>query len=131
LNLYIASITFREEVPMRTTRTASRSIADEVTSWPGVEAGHGRRGEFAFKVAGKEIGHLHGEHAAHFFFPTEVWLKLERQGRITPHPVFPDKRGPASRAIGDEQDVQDVIAMMRLNYDRAVALGPPPSEAAA
>ena len=56
---------------MRATQTASRRITDEVTSWPGVEAGPGRRGEFAFKVAGKEIGHLHGEHAAHFFFPKE------------------------------------------------------------
>ena len=116
---------------MRTTQTASRRITEEVTSWPGVEAGHGRRGEFAFKVAGKEIGHLHGDHAAHFFFPKEVWLELERQGRIAPHPIFPDKKGPASRAIGDELDVQDVIAMMRLNYNRVVALGHPPRDAAA
>jgi Family of unknown function (DUF5519) len=116
---------------MSATETASRRITDEVTSWPGVEAGPGRRGEFAFKVAGKEIGHLHGEHAAHFFFPRELWLELEQQGRIAPHPIFPDKKGPASRAIGDEEDVQDVIAMMRLNYDRAVALRPPPRAAAA
>ena len=64
-------------------------------------------------------------------FPKEVWLELERQGRIAPHPIFPDKKGPASRAIGDELDVQDVIAMMRLNYDRVVALGHPPRDAAA
>jgi hypothetical protein len=106
-------------------------ITDEVTSWPGVEAGPGRRGEFAFKAAGKEIGHLHGEHAAHFFFPKEVWLELEHEGRIAPHPVFPDKKGPASRAIEGEEDVQDVIAMMRLNYDRVVAFALPRSESAA
>ena len=45
-------------------QTASRQITDEVLSWPGVSAGPGRRGEFAFKVGRREIGHLHGDHAA-------------------------------------------------------------------
>ena len=108
---------------MSTTETASRRITDEVTSWPGVEAGPGRRGEFAFKVGGREIGHLHGDHAAHFFFPNEVWTELEREGRIGPHPVFPGKKGPAARAIEHDEDIEDVISLMRLNYDRVVARG--------
>jgi hypothetical protein len=48
---------------MTETTTASRQITEEVTSWDGVEAGPGRRGEFAFKVGRREIGHLHGDHA--------------------------------------------------------------------
>jgi Family of unknown function (DUF5519) len=100
---------------------ASRQITEEVTSWPGVEAGHGDRGEFAFKVGGREIGHLHGDHAAHFFFPKDVWADLFEQGRIAHHPVFPDRQGPAARRIADEADVRDVIALMRLNYDRIVS----------
>jgi Family of unknown function (DUF5519) len=103
------------------TRTASERITDEVTSWPGVEAGPGRRGEFAFKVGGREIGHLHGDRAAHFGFPKSVWAELKDQGRIEHHPVFPGKEGPAARRIEDEDDVRDVIALMRLNYDRVVA----------
>jgi hypothetical protein len=59
-----------------TETTASRQITDEVTSWAGVEAGHGRRGEFAFKLRGREIGHLHGDHSAHFSFPKDVWHEL-------------------------------------------------------
>jgi len=47
-------------------QTPSEQITQEVTSWPEVEAGSGRRGEFAFKVGRREIGHLHGDHAAHF-----------------------------------------------------------------
>jgi hypothetical protein len=105
---------------MTETQTASRQITDEVTSWPGIEAGPGRRGEFAFKLGGKEIGHLHGDHAAHFFFPKDVWVQLKAQGRIGPHPVFPDKQGPAARRIENAQDVRDVIELMRLNYDRSV-----------
>ena len=98
--------------------TPSQIITAEVTSWPGIEAGPGRRGEFAFTVGGKEIGHLHGDHAAHFFFPKSVWTQLHAQGRIVEHPVFPGRVGPAARRIESDGDVQDVIALMRLNYDR-------------
>lgn len=104
--------------------TASERITDEVGSWPGVEAGWGRRGEFSFRVGHREIGHLHGDHAAHFFFPTEQWLRLRDEGRIGPHPVFPDRQGPAARAIAEAGDVADVIALMRLNYDRIRAAAP-------
>ncbi len=106
---------------MPTTQTFSERITEEVTSWPGVEAGPGRRGEFAFKVGKREIGHLHGDHAAHFFFPKDVWAELSDEERIVHHPVFPERVGPAARSIEDEDDVRDVIAMMRMNYDRAVA----------
>jgi hypothetical protein len=103
---------------MLESRTASQQITDEVTSWPGVEAGPGRRGEFAFRVGRRELGHLHGDHAAHFGFPKQVWAELFAQGRVVHHPVFPGREGPAARRIADDADVQDVIALMRLNYDR-------------
>jgi Family of unknown function (DUF5519) len=106
---------------MATTQTPSQQITDEVTSWPGVEAGPGRRGEFAFRVNGKEIGHLHGDRAAHFGFPKEVGAELREQGRAGPHPVAPDKVTWASRAIRSADDVRDVIALLRLNYDRVTA----------
>src|SRR5262249_24872687 len=68
------------------TQTASEQITEQVTSWPGVQAGPGRRGEFAFKVDGREIGHLHGSRAAHFGFPKQLWRQLRAQRRIEPHP---------------------------------------------
>jgi hypothetical protein len=101
-----------------TPRPASERITAEVGSWPGVEAAWGRRGEFSFRVGRREIGHLHGDHAAHFNFPLELWEELRAQGRIGPHPVFPARRGPAARTIAGEADVEDVIALMRVNYDR-------------
>jgi hypothetical protein len=106
---------------MATTQTPSRQITDEVTSWPGVEAGPGRRGEFAFRVNGREIGHLHGDRVAHFGFPKEVGAELHEQGRVGPHPVAPHKVTWASREIHGPEDVRDVIALIRLNYDRATA----------
>ena len=102
------------------TRSPSQQIIEEVTSWPGVEAGPGRRGEFAFRVGRREIGHLHGDRAAHFSFPKRVWTELFAQGRVVHHPVFPDREGPAARGIRDEHDVRDVIELLRLNYGRVV-----------
>jgi Family of unknown function (DUF5519) len=99
--------------------TASQRITAEVASWPGVDAGPGRRGEFAFTVGRRPLGHLHGDRAAHFSFPKAVWAQLRAEGRITDHPVFPGKQGPAARRIDSEADVDDVIALLRLNYDRA------------
>lgn len=101
-------------------QTASERITEEVTSWPGVEAGTGRRGEFGFTLGERQLGHLHGDHAFHGGFPKQVWQQLFDEGRIDYHPVFPDRKGWASRAIESDQDVADVIAMIRLNYDRAV-----------
>ena len=111
------------------TQTASERITAEVTSWPGVEAGPGRRGEFAFTLGRRELGHLHGDHAFHGGFPKPVWQELFDAGRIDYHPVFPGKPGYGARRIETEDDVRDVIEMIRLNYDRAVARhGLPASE---
>ena len=116
---------------MTTEQRASERIIEEVISWPGVQGGPGRRGEFAFKVGGREIGQLHGDQAAHFGFPKGVWTALFEQGRIDYHPVFPGKAGFAARRIETEADVDDVIALLRLNYERVVARhGLPTQEAA-
>ncbi len=109
----------------------SERITEEVTSWPAVVAGLGSRGEFAFKVGGREIGHLHGDHVAHFAFPKEVWRSLFDQGRIDYHPVFPGRPGFGARRIDDVADVEDVVALMRLNYERVIARHGLPTEAAA
>jgi hypothetical protein len=100
---------------------AGEQITKEVTSWAGVTAGPGRRGELAFTVGRKEIGHLHGDSSAHFFFPKPIWRELRDQGRIVEHPVFPGREGPAARRIEGYDDVRDVIELLRLNYDRVVA----------
>ncbi len=99
--------------------TASERIIEEVRSWPGVSVGRGDRGaSVAFRVGRRELGHLHGDHAAHFSFPKDTWDELHREGRIVAHPVFPEARGPAARRIETDADIQEVIRLLRLNYDR-------------
>jgi len=111
--------------------TASERITEEVTAWPGVEAGIGRRGEYGFTVGGRQLAHLHGDHAAHFGFPKEVGARLREEGRVGPHPVAPHKPAWAAKRIETEADVLDVIELIRINYDRVVARHGLPAEAEA
>jgi Family of unknown function (DUF5519)/Metallo-beta-lactamase superfamily len=100
-------------------RSLGSQVVDAVTSWPGVTASPGARGELSLRFDGREIGHLHGEHAAHFGFPKKLWRELLDQGRIVRHPI--DREGWGARRIVGADDVREVVALMRLNYDRAVA----------
>ncbi len=100
---------------------AGQRIVEEVTSWPGVEARDGSRSELSLRVGRRELGHLHGDRSAHFSFPKPVWRELFGAGRIVHHPVFPGREGMAARAIESDADMRDVIELMRLNYERAVA----------
>ena len=109
--------------------TASERITEEVTSWPGVEAGIGRRGEYGFTVGGRKLAHLHGDHAAHFGFPKEVGARLREENRVGPHPVAPHKPAWAAKRIETEADVLEVIELIRINYDRVVARHGLPAEA--
>ena len=113
---------------MANRRSAREQITAEVTPWPGVRAAPGDLGELGFKLGRREIGHLHGDRGAHFNFPKKLWAELREQGRIVPHPVFPDSQGPAARSIENEADVREVIALFRLNYDRAVSRNGLPGE---
>lgn len=108
---------------MDLTQSFNEDITRVVAAWPGVSAGVGTRGEWGFKVGGREIGHLHGDHVAHFGFPKDVGKELRAQGRITDRPVFPGNVGMGQRRMDDASDAADVIALLRLNYERAVGRG--------
>jgi hypothetical protein len=112
---------------MTTTQTASERIIEEATAWPGVAASPGERGELAIRLGRRELGHLHGDRVFHCGFPKQVWQELFDQGRIDYHPVFPGKPGYGSRRIESDEDVRDVIRMLRLNYDRAIERHGPPA----
>ncbi len=114
---------------MSATQNAGARIVEEATSWPGVSAQRGDRGELSLRLGRREIGHLHGDHALHAAFPKPIWHELHDAGRIDYHPIFPGKPGYGARRIDDEGDVDDAIALLRLNYERAVAERGLPSEA--
>ena len=105
---------------MTQTQTASEQITEAVMSWPGTTSAFGTRSEFSLRLGRREIGHLHGDRVLHIGFPKDVWQELFDAGRIGYHPVFPGKPGFGSRALATDADVEDAIALVRLNYDRVI-----------
>jgi hypothetical protein len=95
-------------------------IRDEVTSWDGVEANSHRFEGVEFMMGRIEIGHIHGDKLADLPFPKKVRDELIESGRAQPHHVLPES-GWVSRRIKSESEVDDVIALFRLNYDRIAA----------
>ena len=102
------------------TTLPSARITAEVTSWPGVEAGHGRRGEWAFTSAAARSATSTAT-TPRTSASRKTSSTSSSPGRIVHHPVFPDRRGPAARRIEDDADVEDVIALLRDQYERALS----------
>jgi hypothetical protein len=93
------------------------AIAREVASWPGVTTEPHRFGGTAFRAGRRELGHLHGNRLADLPFPLLIRNDLVESGRAEPHHVFPDS-GWVTVVIRDAADVERVVALFRLNYDR-------------
>ena len=116
---------------MTESQTASERITEEATSWPGVERGR------PAAAASSRSGSAGARSATCTAIASSTAASRRpsgrsssTQGRIDYHPVFPGKPGYAARAIESEADVVDVIAMLRLNYDRGVARHGLPAEEA-
>jgi hypothetical protein len=103
-----------------TTEGFAGRIAATVTTWPGVTARAHSFGGIEFLLGRRELGHVHGDRLADIPFPKRLRDELLKAGRVRPHHVLPSS-GWASRPIGSEEDADDVVALLRLNYDRAVA----------
>jgi len=72
-----------------------------------------------FYVEGVEMGHLHGDSIADLKFPAKVSERLVKEGYVSPHHVIP-KSGWVSHEIRDAKDVEKIIELFRLQYDRLV-----------
>ena len=97
-----------------------RAIEEAVLSWSGVTAKSHRFGGVEFRLGKVELGHLHGDRLADLPFPTKLRNQLLEEGRARPHHVLPSS-GWVSRSIRDPADVDEVIALFRLNYERVKA----------
>jgi hypothetical protein len=105
---------------------AHSTIEKTVLSWDGVTAHSHRFGGVEFRLGKVELGHLHGDRLADLPFPTNLRNELVEEGRARPHHVLPSS-GWVSRTIEDAADVEEVIALFRLNYDRLTARRKHPS----
>ena len=97
--------------------TIHQAIVREVSSWPGVTIGRHRFGGTEFRYGRRELGHLHGNRLADLPFPLLVRDELVAAGRAEPHHIYPES-GWVSYFITDDHDVERVVALFRLNYER-------------
>jgi hypothetical protein len=93
------------------------SIEREVASWPGVTVEPHRFGGVEFRVGHRELGHLHGSRLADLPFPVKVREQLVASGKAQPHHIMPTS-GWVSVPIRSAQDVDAVVALFRMNYER-------------
>ncbi|HEY7289145.1 MAG TPA: luciferase family protein [Vicinamibacterales bacterium] len=98
-------------------KNAASQIRQAVESWPGVTVAPHRFGGLEFRVARREIGHLHGDSLADLPFPIKVRERLVAEGRARPHHVLPET-GWVSVPIRNTEDVDRAIELFRLAYDR-------------
>lgn len=98
-----------------------RHIIEEAGSWFGVSASLGRRGEVRFKVNRYEIGYLDSGNTAFFRFEGALRAQLRLAGRVADHPLFPKGAGPLVRRIRSEEDAHDVVRLLWINYELAIA----------
>lgn len=97
-----------------------RVIECEVKGWPGVTAGNTSRGGLGLYYGKVELGHLHGSSFADLPFPRKVRDQLIAEGRASVHPPLPDS-GWVRRRMDGPEDVEAVVELLRMNYDRAKA----------
>lgn len=98
---------------------AATRIREVVGSWDGVEVGPHRFGGIEFRLGRRELGHLHGDRIADLPFPRRIRDELIAAGRARPHHVLPET-GWVTASIAQPQDVERVIELFRLSYDRAI-----------
>lgn len=103
----------------------AEAIKSEVLGWPGVTDEPHRFGGVEFRINHREIGHLHGDRLADLPFPVRVREQLVASGRARPHHVLP-KSGWVSFYIRKPEDVRTVLELLRLNYERLIAIDSPP-----
>ena len=106
----------RNEASAKVTTRGER-IVEKVTSWPGITTDSGEFGETEFLLDGRAIGHVHGSHMADIPFPRRVRDELVAAGRTGPHHVHPDS-GWTTKYIRDDADADEVVELLRINYDR-------------
>lgn len=93
-------------------------IEREVKGWRGVTTGETGRGGLQFSYGRVELGHLHGDSFADLPFPKKVRNELVAEGRASVHPPLPDS-GWVRRRMDGPGDAEAVVALFRMNYDRA------------
>jgi hypothetical protein len=99
---------------------SSRQILTEARQWPGVHTRPQRFGATAICLNRRELGHLHGDRSADLPLERALRDRLVSSGAAQEHRWRPNS-GWVTIPLDRERDVFEVIALLRINYERARA----------
>jgi hypothetical protein len=102
------------------TPTLTEAVRRELLVRSEVTESTHRFGGIEFKLGRRELGHLHGDRMADLPFPRRVRDELIAAGRAEVHHALPDS-GWVTRRVHGPEDVEAVVELFRLAYERAVA----------
>jgi hypothetical protein len=105
-------------MPEMTTQSPSPSTAlrDALLAWPGITTGPGRFGAVTYYLAGREVGHVHGNSHADLPLPKPLRNELVEGGRAEPHHFLPQS-GWVTVQIYAGGGVAKALDVFKLNYD--------------
>lgn len=94
-------------------------IAATVDSWEGAASYSHSFGDIELRAGERELGYLHGDSLADLRLPASVRDEAIASGMAHPHSVLPDSDW-VSMHIHTAEQIQDVIALLRSAYERAM-----------
>jgi hypothetical protein len=97
---------------------ARKRIEEAVLTWPGVEAQPHRFGGTEYRLGGREVGHMHGDHLLDVAFPRRVRDELVSAGLAQPHHLLPQS-GWVSFYLREEGDVERAVSLLARSYELA------------
>lgn len=99
---------------------SSNQIIETVASWSGITTDEGRFNSTSFRLADKEIGHLHPR-LADIDYPKPLRDQLIAEGRTEEHHAVPQHPNATTFHIESIDDINHVLWLFRLSYLAYVA----------
>src|SRR5881396_1589069 len=100
-------------------RDAREKIDRAVQDWPGVTSRPHWLGGTEYRLARREIGHVHADRLVDIPFPKRVRDEFVSQGRANAHHVL-SQSGWVSIYLDDASDVERAIELLQLSCEIAI-----------
>ena len=97
---------------------ANKRIEIALLDCAGIEALPHRYGGTEYRLAKREIGHVHGDHLVDIPFPKDVRNELVSAGRAEPHHILPQS-GWVSVFMRQANDVERAIELLKYSFEIA------------
>src|SRR5262245_52038536 len=97
---------------------ASKRIESELSRWDGITTAPHRFGVMEFRLARREIGHIHGDSLVDIPLPKRIRDELVSTAQAEPHHVLP-KSGWMSVHLTEPADVDRAIRILRRSFELA------------